>query len=180
VEDQELSLRAFAEGWRCHYEVEVTAAGILPERLDVLARQRQRWATGVGQTFQKLPWRLLRHLGWRQAVAFVLLAQFHATLMAVLSIAFLATATTWIFDLPEHTAALFALASAIGLIVLLKSIGAAFAYRTTGRRLGLRFALDLAAMWLMEAWLMPLLGKALIDGHLQRERPFVRTPKSGA
>ena len=62
----------------------------------------------------------------------------------------------------------------------LKSIGAALASCVLGRGLGGRFAVDLMAMWLMQAWLVPVQCKAQLRGLAVRGRlPFTRTPKSG-
>ena len=75
------------------------------------------------------------------------------------------------------TAALVAFVLTLALVVALKSAGAALAQRTLGRHLSL---VDLAAMWLMEAMLLPIRARALVQGlALRRHEAFVRTPKKG-
>jgi hypothetical protein len=66
-------------------------------------------------------------------------------------------------------------AVALALVVVLKSAGAAAAQRVLGQDLRV---VDLAAMWVMEAVLLPVRAKALVQGLLGRQsEPFVRTPK---
>lgn len=179
VEDLDLSLRAFAEGWRSINLIAVAVAGELPETMGVLVAQRTRWATGTGQTFRGLPWGLFKHLDWHQAVVFGLLVQFHTYFMAALSVAIASTCLAWLLGSLIAASATIALAVTIGTVVTLKSIGAALAARTIGRLHWRRFATDLVAMWLLEAILVPVVGKALVDGLLGRIKPFTRTPKRG-
>lgn len=180
VEDLDLSLRAFAQGWRSINLVGVAVAGELPETIGVLVRQRTRWATGTGQAFRALPWRLLKQLNWRQAVVFGLLVQFHTYFMAALSVAIASTCVAWVLGSSIAASAAIALAATIGTVVILKSIGAALAARTIGRLHWKRFGADLVAMWLTEAVLLPVVGKALVEGLMGRIKPFTRTPKRGA
>ncbi len=180
VEDLDLSLRAFARGWRSINLVTVAVAGELPETMGVLAAQRTRWATGIGQAFRGLPWRLLEHLDWHQAVIFGLLVQFHTYFMAALSVAIAATCLAWVLGSSIAPSATIALAATIAAVVILKSIGAALAASAIGRLHWRRFGTDLVAMWLLEAMLLPVVGKALVDGLMGRIRPFTRTPKRGA
>jgi cellulose synthase/poly-beta-1,6-N-acetylglucosamine synthase-like glycosyltransferase len=179
VEDQDLSFRAFARGWQCLNLVSIGVEGELPESFDVLARQRQRWGTGTAQAFRDLPWALLRRLEWHQAAAFVLLASFYASAPAALVTTLLITTAAWLIepDVGRTTGA--ALLAVVCAIVVLKSIGSLLAARLLDRPTGLRFASDIVAMWLMEAALLPIVGKALVMGFLTRSMPFLRTPKKG-
>ncbi len=177
VEDQDLSARAFAQGWRALHSNAIGAAGLLPESPGSLLQQRMRWAMGVGQNFHRLPWRRLGHLTWWQRGLFVLFSLFHATVMPLIALSVLVSAAVGLVNPTAMFAGFMALAVALATIVTCKSAGAALAYRTVQGRLDRRFALDLVAMWAMEAWLMPVLAWAATAGHLGRDRPFVRTPK---
>ena len=73
----------------------------------------------------------------------------------------------------------FGLLATIASIVVTKSIGAALATRILGRPLGISFVGDVVGMWLMEAALLPIVGKALFIGYISRQVPFLRTPKKG-
>lgn len=179
AEDQDLSRRAFALGWSFRYLMTLAVAGELPESLSVLIQQRVRWAVGSGQTFRELPWRLLGHLRWHQALVFVLLALFHASLMLALFLAATAVGLSWLGEAPVSAALAFGFLSMLGLIVCLKSIGAALAARSIGRAVNGRFLMDLVRMWLMEACLVAYLAVAQWRGLRLRQLPFVRTYKKG-
>lgn len=180
VEDLDLSLRAFERGWRSLILTPVAVAGELPDSFDTLVTQRRRWATGTGQAFHAVPWRLLRHLNWHQALVFILLVQFHAAFMPTLVLMALAVTLCWMFGTPNALAASFALAGVVMAIVVLKSVGAAVAQHLVGRLRWRRFLVDLAAMWLLEAALVPIVAASLTEGLLRRKKPFARTPKRGA
>jgi cellulose synthase/poly-beta-1,6-N-acetylglucosamine synthase-like glycosyltransferase len=180
VEDQDLSRRAFALGWSYRYLTTLAVAGELPESLAVLIPQRIRWAVGTGQTFRELPWRLLAHLRWPQAFVFVLLALFHTSLMLTLFLAAVATGLSWLGEVSVAGALTASFASILGLIVLLKSIGAALAARVIGKAVSGRFWMDLVHMWLMEARLVPTLAVAQWRGLRGRRIPFARTYKKGS
>ena len=128
-----------------------------------------RWARDSHRA--RCSWGLLRNLRLDRAVVLCLLSLQHATL-AILLLAALAAAVA-----SGTTAALAVFAITLALVVGLKSAGAALAQRTLGRHLSL---VDLAAMWLMEAMLLPIRAKALVQGLVsRRHEPFVRTPKKG-
>ena len=178
AEDQDLSLRAYAKGWRGRYLVSVAAAGELPDRFNVLVIQRQRWSSGTAQTFRRLPWRLLRQLRASQSILFVLLTLFYATVSGALMMALLLVATAWILGASKALCLSAVLLLAFAAVVVPKSIGAALAARTLGRPIGISFALDLLSMWLMQAALLPTGAAALGRGYLFRQLAFLRTPKS--
>lgn len=178
AEDQDLSFRAYALGWRSRYLVSVAAEGELPERLDVLTTQRRRWSTGTAQTFRTLPWRLLGQLRPGQAILFGLLALFYATTAAVLVAAMAIVATSWAIRSPHAIDLTYALIAALAAVVIPKSIGAALASRALARPVGVAFARDLIALWCMQAVLLPSGAAALLRGYFFRRLPFLRTPKN--
>jgi len=178
AEDQDLSLRAYERGWRSRYLVSVAAAGELPERFDVLVTQRQRWSSGTAQTFRGLPWRILGQLRASQAIPFVLLTLFYATVSPALVLAMLTVATAWLLGASQAPGLSAMLLVAFAAVVVPKSIGAALASRALGRPIGIAFALDLAGLWAMQAALLPIGAAALARGYLFRRLAFLRTPKS--
>lgn len=180
LEDLDLSLRAFAKGWVGLHLATVSVAGELPDTADVLVSQRRRWATGTGQSFRGLPWSLARHLRTDRAAVFALLSLQHVGLTIAVPLALAGALGCWLLDPDRGALALGLFAVAVALIVALKSIGAALASRVLGRGVGLRFVIDLIAMWLMQAWLLPVQCKAQLQGlTLRRRLPFTRTPKKG-
>ncbi len=179
VEDQDLSFRAFAKGWGCRNLVTVAARGELPETLSVLAGQRARWGAGTAQAFYGLPWQLLRHLKWNQAIVFILLAAFYATLSVLLVTILVITLVTWLLEPARGLVVAYGLLSVLTLLVAIKSTGAVLATRVLQRPLGSCFIPDLIRMWLMEAVLLPLVATSLLRGYLTRNLPFKRTPKTG-
>ncbi|TAJ90995.1 MAG: glycosyltransferase [Reyranella sp.] len=179
AEDQDLSFRSFALGWRCRLLLDVSAAGELPDNFEALALQRQRWSTGTAQVFRKLPWTLLHSMRWPQATAFTFLTLFYSS-AAVVLVAILAIAAVCWLVAPEW-ALIVALGwvATVALLVVLRTIGAALAARQLGRPINLAFVGDVVAQWLMQLVLLPTAGKALIAGYLVRAIPFARTPKKG-
>ena len=179
AEDQDLSFRAFARGWRSRLLLDVSAPGELPESFDVLLQQRQRWTTGTAQVFRKLSWNLLRGMGGLQAIAFVFLTLFNSTATAVL-VAILALAAVCALVAPGWAVVVgLGWLATVGLLVALRTIGAALAARLLGRPLDFAFFCDVAAHWLLQFALLPSAGRSLLMGHLARAVPFVRTPKQG-
>jgi cellulose synthase/poly-beta-1,6-N-acetylglucosamine synthase-like glycosyltransferase len=177
AEDQDLSYRAYAAGWRSRCVLSVSAAGELPESLTVLVGQRQRWSTGTAQTLRKLPWDMINGLAWHQAAAFVVLALFSATSsLALMSIAALVALAGALEPMSVDIVVISALMP-IALIVLAKSTGAILATLILGRRLGVGFVLDVARMWLLQLVLLPVGGLSFLVGVVAQDRPFTRTPK---
>jgi cellulose synthase/poly-beta-1,6-N-acetylglucosamine synthase-like glycosyltransferase len=174
LEDLDISLRAFATGWVAINLMTVSVVGELPETRAALVSQRRRWALGTGQSSRALSWRLMRHLRLDRATVFSLLSLQHASLAILLLGAGLAALAS------QEMAALAAFAATLALVVGLKSTGAALAQRAMGRPLRWTFVVDLTAMWLMEAALLPIRAKALVQGLAGwRAEPFARTPKKG-
>jgi cellulose synthase/poly-beta-1,6-N-acetylglucosamine synthase-like glycosyltransferase len=180
LEDMDISLRAFAKGWIGVHLMTVPVAGELPDTLGALVSQRRRWATGTGQSFRALPWTLLQHLRLDRAIVFSLISLEHAGVTILLPVA-AAAVLAWALIEPAQSALAFALlAMTLALVVALKSAGAALANRTLGRGFGWAFLVDLLAMWILEARLLPSRAGAQLQGLLRRQRvPFMRTPKKG-
>ena len=154
--------------------------GELPETAATLVSQRRRWALGTGQSSRALSRRLMRHLGLGRAVVFTLLSLQHASLAILLLAGLAAALATRLADPDRGSAALAAFAASLAIVVGLKSAGAALAHRALGGAFRWAFFADLAAMWLMEAALLPIRAKALMQGLVDsRPEPFVRTPKKG-
>jgi len=179
AEDQDLSFRAQALGWRARYLVTVSPAGELPSTWGALRSQRARWSTGTAQSFRALPRQLLARLPLPQAVLFAALSLFYATTSAVLMMAIVLTSSSWLIASRSAAASSAALAVAVAAVIVPKSIGAVLAQRTLGRSIGGRFVQDLLAMWLMQAALLPSGALALVRGYLFRQLVFLRTPKRG-
>jgi len=180
LEDLDISLRAFAKGWTGLHLVTVSVAGELPDAAKALASQRRRWATGTGQSFRLLPWQLLRHVRFDRGTVFSWISLQHAVAPIVVMAALATAVGCWLLDPAKGQIALAAFLASIGLVVAIKTGGALLAGHATGRPLGGHFLVDLLAMWLLEASLVPLHAKAQLLGLLQRgELPFVRTPKKG-
>lgn len=179
AEDQDLSFRVFADGWRCRFLVDVAADGELPETFAVLAAQRARWSTGTAQVARELPWRLVRKLSLEQAAAFVLLTLFNASAAAALAaIAVIALASWTIYPAGAAIVGLGWILTA-AFLVSVKTIGAALATRTLGHPTGLAFMIDVVAMWSTQLALLPIAAKALWMGVSKRKVAFLRTPKRG-
>jgi cellulose synthase/poly-beta-1,6-N-acetylglucosamine synthase-like glycosyltransferase len=180
LEDLDISLRAFARGWTGVHLMTVSVAGELPDAAPALASQRRRWATGTGQSFRLLPWDLLRHVRFDRGAVFSSMSLQHAVVPIVVLAALAASGGCWLLEPAKGRIALASFLAAIGLIVVIKTTGSLLASHAIGRPLGRGLLVDLLAMWMLEASLVPLSAKAQLLGLLQRgELPFVRTPKKG-
>jgi cellulose synthase/poly-beta-1,6-N-acetylglucosamine synthase-like glycosyltransferase len=181
LEDLDLSLRAFAQGWRSINLVSVTAAGELPVDFATLLTQRQRWAIGSGQSFRLMPWALLRRLSLRSATLFVLLAIHQIAVPVLVPAALLAALFSWLLESKMMALAEMVATAAVLVPVAARSLAAYLASRAVSRRLGAKFLLDLAAMLGLEALLLPLTAKSHLVGMFRRHRlTFARTPKRGS
>lgn len=178
-EDQDLSFRAFARGWKCRYLLTLSVGGELPQSLADLVLQRRRWSMAATQNLRILPLRLLRHLNWHQAVAFLLLSQFNSAapfLLVTIAIGILATG---IFEPQFLGLSATALAAALVLIVFVKTAGAGLARGARGGRRDARYWWDVMLMWALNAALLPVAGLSFLKGLLGGHGSFVRTPKAG-
>jgi cellulose synthase/poly-beta-1,6-N-acetylglucosamine synthase-like glycosyltransferase len=180
LEDLDISLRAFGKGWTSLHLVTVSVAGELPDAPAALISQRRRWARGTGQSFRLLPWTLLEHVRLDRGAVFSSMSLQHAIVPIIVLAALATAAGTWLLEPAKGQTALTALLVSLGLIVVVKTIGSLLASLATRRPLGWRLLVDLFAMWLLEASLVPLHATAQLRGLLQRgEVPFIRTPKKG-
>lgn len=178
-EDQDLSFRAFARGWKCRYLLTLSVSGELPQSLPDLVAQRRRWSMAATQNLRILPLRLLRHLNWHQSLAFLLLSQFNSAahiLLIAIAIGVLATA---ILEPQFLGLSATALAAALVLIVFAKTAGSCLARGTLGGRHDARFWWDVILMWALNAALLPVAGLSFLKGLLGGQGNFVRTPKAG-
>lgn len=178
-EDQDLSFRAFARSWKCRYLLTLSVCGELPQSLTDLISQRRRWSTAATQNLRVLPLRLLRHLNWHQAGAFLLLSQFNggaSFLLVTIAIGILATG---IFEPQFLGLTTMALAAAVVLIVSVKTAGSCLARGALGGRRDARFWWDVMLMWALNAALLPVAGLSFFKGLLGGHGNFVRTPKAG-
>lgn len=178
-EDQDLSFRAFARGWRCRYLLTVSAGGELPYSLEDLISQRFRWSTAATQNLRVLPLRLLRYLNWHQAAAFVLLTQFNSAASILIVAIASGTLMTGILEPQFLTRSVMGLVVSLLLIVGTKTAGSALARKVLGRSLGPGYWLDVMLMWGLNAVLLPVNGLSFIKGLLGGHGVFVRTPKTG-
>lgn len=179
VEDQDLSFRAFAEGWSFVNLTTVSVAGELPETFSVLAAQRARWSAGTAQVLRDLPWRLVRRLTAEQGAVFILGHLANAVFPTVVLGIAIVVAVAWIAGAAAASAVSLSLLAVIVGYVALRTTGAALATHLLGRRLGARFAWDVVYLHLMELALLVGVAKATAIGLVTRRIAFVRTPKVG-
>ncbi len=178
-EDQDLSFRAFAKGWRCRYLVTVSVAGELPQSLADLVSQRRRWSTAATQNLRVLPFRVLRHLNWHQAAAFLLLSQFNSAASVVIIAIAIGALATWLVEPQFLGLSLMALAAVLLLIVVVKTAGSGLARKALGGGCDVRYWLDVMLMWALNAVLLPITGLSFLKGLWGDHGNFVRTPKAG-
>lgn len=178
-EDQDLSFRAFARGWKCRYLLTVSVGGELPHSLPDLVSQRRRWSTAATQNLRILPLRLLRYLNWHQAVAFLLLSQFNSAASVLLVASAIGVLAVWILEPQSLGLSAMAVAAALVLIVFVKTAGSALAREALGGRRDARYWWDVMLMWALNAVLLPVAGLSFFKGLLGGHGNFVRTPKAG-
>jgi cellulose synthase/poly-beta-1,6-N-acetylglucosamine synthase-like glycosyltransferase len=184
LEDLDISLRAFAEGWTSLHLMTVSVAGELPDTASALVSQRRRWAVGTGQSFRLLPWELLDRVRLDRGAVFSLMSLQHTAASIVVLLALASAVGSWVLEPAKGQIALAALLASVGGLVAVKTTGALLAGNVTrcarGRPPGWRFIIDLFAMWLLEASLVPVHATAHLRGLLQRgQLPFIHTPKKG-
>lgn len=178
-EDQDLSFRAFARGWRCRYLLTVSVGGELPHSLADLVAQRRRWSTAATQNLRVLPLRLLRYLNWHQAAAFLLLSQFNSAASILIITIAIGTLATGILEPQFLSRSATTLIAALLLIVATKTAGSALARKVLGHSLNSRYWVDVMLMWALNAVLLPVSALSFIKGLLGGHGVFVRTPKAG-
>jgi cellulose synthase/poly-beta-1,6-N-acetylglucosamine synthase-like glycosyltransferase len=176
-EDQELSWRALALGWRSRLMLTLSASGKMPDAMLTLLQQRSRWNTGAMQAARSLPLSLLRSLRWHQAAAFCLLALFNTTAAFLLSLSLVSLVLAALVGSAGLAVALHVLGGSLLLIVALKTTAAICAVRVLGRPLNASFWRDVAEMWILQALLVPTSAIAAIRGLRLKGGEFNRTPK---
>jgi cellulose synthase/poly-beta-1,6-N-acetylglucosamine synthase-like glycosyltransferase len=178
-EDQDLSFRAFARGWRCRYLLTVSVRGELPHLLTDLVSQRRRWSAAATQNLRVLPLRLRHYLNWHQTVAFLLLSQFNSAASILLIAIAIGTLATSILDPQFLGLSAAALLAVLLLIIVVKTAGSALARKVLGGSLDARYWVDVMLMWVLDATLLPINGMSFINGLMGRRGDFIRTPKAG-
>lgn len=179
TEDQDLSYRAFAEGWTCRFLLSVKVPGELPESFAALSIQRLRWSAGTAQQLHLFHHRLLRRLGWWRGALFVCSSTFHAIVRPLLALNVVLIAMLWLWQPTQAPLASLALALAVLAMVFVKSCGSLRAATIIGRPLDIDVILDVARMWALEALLVPNACHALLQALSPTRSEFVRTPKRG-
>jgi cellulose synthase/poly-beta-1,6-N-acetylglucosamine synthase-like glycosyltransferase len=178
-EDQDLSFRAFAKGWRCRYLVTVSVGGELPQSLAGLVSQRRRWSMAATQNLRVLPLGLLRRLNWHQAAAFLLLSQFNSAASILIIAIVIGALATWLVEPQFFGQSVTALAAVLLLIVVAKTAGSGLARKALGGSCDVRYWSDVMLMWVLNAVLLPVTGLSFLKGLLGNHGNFVRTPKAG-
>jgi cellulose synthase/poly-beta-1,6-N-acetylglucosamine synthase-like glycosyltransferase len=181
LEDVDLSLRAFARGWRGWFVTSVSVPGELPESMSDLLTQRLRWKIGWHQQIEVLPWRLLRQLKWHQTLLFLVLFVFDSA--AHLLVGLNALLIVLAFALLDPLAAFYlgaAFLFSLGAIVLWKSVGAWLAARQCRRPVVTEVIADLVKMWTVQILLLPGASRAALGMLLGTTRRFEQTPKAGS
>ncbi len=180
VEDADLGVTLLERGWRAHYTRRRYGWGLLPSDFAAYQRQRQRWAYGGVQLIKKhwrsfLPGR--SQLTPKQRAAFLfgwltwLGAESLGVVLAILNLIWMPLVAFWGIAVPEAVLTLPVLATFA--IMLLHFM---VLYRT---RVGAPIFASLGAAFSAMA-LQLTVGKAVAEGLIFDELPFMRTTKGGA
>ncbi len=179
TEDLDLSIRAQLAGWRFVYRDDIVAPAELPAIMSAYRSQQHRWAKGAMETTRKLLvplWRSRVPLATKIDTAGALLGNVAYLLMLLLVMmsfpAFLAREKFNLAWLVVFDAAALIPATAVFAVF----------FGVAARARGVRWP---ALMVLIPCGLAVGIGmsvnnaRAVVQGLLGRESPFVRTPKSG-
>ncbi len=180
VEDTDLGLTLLERGWRAHYTQRRYGWGLLPSDFAAYKRQRHRWAYGGMQLFKK-HWRAFlpgqsrltpqqrgQYLfGWLTWLG----AESLGVLIAVLNLIWMPLVAFLGIAVPEAVLTLPVLATFVVMLLHFMVL-----YRT--RVQAPIFASLGAALSAMALQLT--VGRAVADGVIRNELPFVRTAKGGA
>ena len=180
VEDVDLSLRAYLEGWSGMFLTTVPVPGELPTSLGAWRGQQLRWAAGFAQVGRKHLWRILRSsLPWPRKIAASVQAcrwsLFPLTALAILS------AGAWV----ALEGTMLLVPTLCGLAVVAIGIGAYVASLWIGhralRRTGPgRFVAATILVVVLYFVVIPLtVGWSTLLAALGARPAFVRTPKAG-
>ena len=184
TEDLDLSYRAQLAGWRFVYLSDVVCPAELPADINAFKSQQHRWTKGMVQTARKLLPRILSsRLPWRvKGEAF-----FHLTCstvyLYVLLLSLAVLPNVWItYGEPGLLAGVPALVMVHVPLFILASMSASVFYIVSQREV----RRDWPKTFLYLPWLMCLgIGlcvnnsKAVIEGLVGHDTPFIRTPKFG-
>jgi cellulose synthase/poly-beta-1,6-N-acetylglucosamine synthase-like glycosyltransferase len=180
VEDTDLGLTLLERGWRAHYTNARYGWGLLPCDFSAYKRQRHRWAYGGVQLIKK-HWRALlpgrSRLTPQQRAAFLfgwltwLGAEALGVLIAILNLIWMPLVAFLGIAVPEAVLTLPVLATFAVMLLHFMVL-----YRT--RVQAPIFASLGAAISAMALQLT--VGRAVADGVMRDELPFVRTAKGGA
>jgi hypothetical protein len=180
VEDTDLGLTLLERGWRAHYTNARYGWGLLPSDFSAYKRQRHRWAYGGMQLIKK-HWRALlpgrSRLTSQQRAAFVfgwltwLGAEALGVLIAILNLIWMPLVAFLGIAVPEAVLTLPVLATFAVMLLHFMVL-----YRT--RVQAPIFASLGAAISAMALQLT--VGRAVAEGVIRDELPFVRTAKGGA
>jgi exo-beta-1,3-glucanase (GH17 family)/cellulose synthase/poly-beta-1,6-N-acetylglucosamine synthase-like glycosyltransferase len=180
VEDTDLGLTLLERGWRAHYTQTRYGWGLLPSDFAAYKRQRHRWAYGGMQLIKKhwrafLPGRSLLTPQQRGQYLFGWLtwlgAESLGVLIAVLNLIWMPLVAFLGIAVPEAVLTLPVLATFVVMLLHFMVL-----YRT--RVQAPIFASLGAALSAMALQLT--VGRAVADGVIRDELPFVRTAKGGA
>jgi exo-beta-1,3-glucanase (GH17 family)/cellulose synthase/poly-beta-1,6-N-acetylglucosamine synthase-like glycosyltransferase len=180
VEDTDLGLTLLERGWRAHYTNARYGWGLLPNDFAAYKRQRHRWAYGGVQLIRK-HWRAFLPGGSRltaqQRAAFLvgwltwLGAESLGVIIAILNLIWMPLVVFLGIAVPEAVLTLPVLATFAVMLVHFMVL-----YRT---RVQAPVAASLGAA-LSAMALQFTVGRAVADGVVRDQLPFVRTAKGGA
>jgi exo-beta-1,3-glucanase (GH17 family)/cellulose synthase/poly-beta-1,6-N-acetylglucosamine synthase-like glycosyltransferase len=180
VEDTDLGLTLLERGWRAHYTNARYGWGLLPNDFAAYKRQRHRWAYGGVQLIRK-HWRAFLPGGSRltaqQRAAFLvgwltwLGAESLGVIIAILNLIWMPLVAFLGIAVPEAVLTLPVLATFAVMLVHFMVL-----YRT---RVQAPVAASLGAA-LSAMALQFTVGRAVADGVVRDQLPFVRTAKGGA
>lgn len=179
TEDQDLSFRAFALGWRSCFLCTVGVAGELPDSLAALMLQRHRWGTGTAQVLRRLPTAMLRTMGTIRRVAFLLQSMLAASAPLLVVLLTLLVLLAWTVEPSSLELSMWALAVPLVLLVEAKSVGTALARLAVQRRLDFDYVNDVVMMWILQLLLLPIGSISFLRGLFSQHNRFVRTAKKG-
>jgi len=183
TEDLDLSYRAQLAGWRFIYLLDVVCPAELPEDINAFKSQQHRWTKGMIQTAKKILPRILRsslplrvkvesffHLTCSSAYFYVLLMSLAVlpNIRIIASFAAWESVSKWLLvDVP-----LFALASMSASVFYVVS-------QREVRRDWWKTILYLPFLMCLGIGMCVNNSRAVLEGLLGHESPFIRTPKYG-